>query len=176
MWKVNTTNPRKQEEFLRFFNNNVLFTNDAIREIDHPDPYLVLRHKVTQQKEDHVIVDDTTLDVENANFGVNIKTLIPKLHDHYGARARFRVLLGFREKGKVHIYEGLVYGRICPPRGNTAFGFNSMFLPDGENQTLGEVTPDRVNPRAIAVKKLLNRSEVQISDLVNSWHGNYQPE
>lgn len=44
--------------------------------------------------------------------------------------------------GETHIFEGRVYGRLVwPPRGRRGFGYDPMFLPDGETLTFGEMDP-----------------------------------
>jgi XTP/dITP diphosphohydrolase len=44
--------------------------------------------------------------------------------------------------GEAHIFEGKVFGRLVwPPRGAKGFGYDPMFLPDGESLTFGEMDP-----------------------------------
>ena len=44
--------------------------------------------------------------------------------------------------GEAHVFEGKVFGRlIWPPRGDRGFGYDPMFLPDGEALTFGEMDP-----------------------------------
>lgn len=46
--------------------------------------------------------------------------------------------------GRDRIFEGRVDGRLVwPPRGSRGFGYDPMFLPDGEAETFGEMDPDR---------------------------------
>jgi XTP/dITP diphosphohydrolase len=43
--------------------------------------------------------------------------------------------------GHQQVYEGRVFGAmIWPPRGTKGFGYDPMFLPDGETRTFGELT------------------------------------
>lgn len=45
--------------------------------------------------------------------------------------------------GHEEIVEGRVDGTLVwPPRGTTGFGYDPMFLPDGETQTFGEMTSE----------------------------------
>ena len=40
------------------------------------------------------------------------------------------------------MFEGKVFGRLVwPPRGDKGFGYDPMFLPDGETLTFGEMDP-----------------------------------
>ena len=43
--------------------------------------------------------------------------------------------------GREELFEGRVFGTIVwPPRGTSGFGYDPMFLPDGESRTFGEMT------------------------------------
>ena len=56
------------------------------------------------------------------------------------------------------IFDGAVPGRLVwPMRGASGFGFDPMFLPDGETETFGEMDPSRkheMSHRAVAFAKL----------------------
>lgn len=44
--------------------------------------------------------------------------------------------------GHVDIFEGKVFGRLVwPPRGSQGFGYDPMFVPDGDSRTYGEIEP-----------------------------------
>lgn len=44
--------------------------------------------------------------------------------------------------GHEELFEGRVFGTmVWPPRGAQGFGYDPMFLPDGRNQTFGEMDP-----------------------------------
>lgn len=60
-----------------------------------------------------------------------------------GPRANFTCVLCLAwPDGEAHIFEGKVFGRLVwPPRGNRGFGYDPMFLPDGEALTFGEMDP-----------------------------------
>ena len=61
-------------------------------------------------------------------------------------------------KGPVVVVEGRVDGRLTfPPRGDRGFGYDPIFLPDGETLTFGELDPaikDRISHRARAFRQL----------------------
>ncbi len=45
--------------------------------------------------------------------------------------------------GHQQVYEGRIFGQmVWPPRGTKGFGYDPMFLPDGETRTFGEMTRD----------------------------------
>lgn len=60
--------------------------------------------------------------------------------------------------GRDMLFEGTVDGRLVwPMRGEQGFGFDPIFLPDGETQTFGEMDPARkhaMSHRAVAFAKL----------------------
>ncbi|MDP4823234.1 MAG: RdgB/HAM1 family non-canonical purine NTP pyrophosphatase [Aestuariivirgaceae bacterium] len=62
--------------------------------------------------------------------------------------------------GKTHVFEGRVDGTLVwPPRGKRGFGYDAMFLPDGESLTFGEMEPDAkhaMSHRARAFKLFLD--------------------
>jgi XTP/dITP diphosphohydrolase len=62
-----------------------------------------------------------------------------------GPRANFVCALCLaRPDGKTHVFEGKVYGHLVwPPRGGKGFGYDPMFVADGEKATFGEMEADR---------------------------------
>lgn len=45
--------------------------------------------------------------------------------------------------GETEVFEGKVFGHLVwPPRGDKGFGYDPMFLADGEELTFGEMEPD----------------------------------
>lgn len=61
--------------------------------------------------------------------------------------------------GHDEIFEGRVEGQVVwPMRGERGFGFDPVFLPDGENETFGEMDPAKKNAmshRNVAFEKLV---------------------
>lgn len=61
--------------------------------------------------------------------------------------------------GRDQIFEGSVEGRIVwPMRGDRGFGYDPIFLPEGETETFGEMEPERkhaISHRARAFAKLV---------------------
>jgi XTP/dITP diphosphohydrolase len=81
--------------------------------------------------------------------------------------ARFRAVLAFIEPGcEPCCFEGAVEGRIAlAAAGQSGFGYDPVFIPDGFDKTMAELGPDiksRISHRAKAldafVKYLRNRS------------------
>jgi XTP/dITP diphosphohydrolase len=59
-------------------------------------------------------------------------------------RANFTCALCLaRPKGSAQLFEGKVYGHLVwPPRGAKGFGYDPMFVADGQTLTFGEMEPD----------------------------------
>ena len=85
-----------------------------------------------------------------------------KVHDRLGDRPReaaFVAALALAwPDGHVESFEGRVEGRLAwPPRGERGFGYDPVFVPDGHDETFGEMDPDaksRISHRARAFAKL----------------------
>lgn len=118
--------------------------------------------------------DDTGLEVEalNGEPGVlsaryageakdsqaNMDKLLGKLKDEKNRKARFRTVISLVINGEERLFEGIVEGEIITEkRGNTGFGYDPVFLPNGSQKTFAEMSLDEKNQishRARAVKKL----------------------
>jgi XTP/dITP diphosphohydrolase len=74
-------------------------------------------------------------------------------------RASFVCLLSLAwPDGHVESFEGIVRGQLVwPPRGDKGFGYDPIFVPEGETETFGEMSAEKKLPlthRAIAFQKL----------------------
>jgi XTP/dITP diphosphohydrolase len=72
--------------------------------------------------------------------------------------ARFRCVVAIAdEKGLVETVEGICNGTIIEDeRGGGGFGYDPLFIPDGQVKTFGELSPDvknRISHRAKALQK-----------------------
>jgi len=60
--------------------------------------------------------------------------------------ARFRTVLAFIDNTGEYLFEGIVNGVIASePRGGNGFGYDPLFVPDGESRTFAEMTSDEKN-------------------------------
>lgn len=174
-WKINTSNLNKFEEFKRLFAQHgygLETTEIDLKEIN-ADPLTVVTHKASQLAEE-VIVDDTSLDIEDASVGIHVRWLLDHLSEYVGRKATWTVLLALHKDDEVKIYRGCVYGVIVAPKGSNAFGFDPVFLPDGASKTLAEAKPDQYNARAKAVDALIKGEVWMTRPLLKSWNGSWQ--
>ena len=85
---------------------------------------------------------------EKNNFDLAKKKIFAKMSDikkdwHNDSSARFICWLTlFFPNGKSFSSEGIVKGKISSTKkGKNGFGYDPIFIPDGHNQTFGEMTP-----------------------------------
>lgn len=66
----------------------------------------------------------------------------------------------YRDAGRTLIVHGVTHGTLVPPRGYGGFGWDPIFLPDGETRTYAELSDERkdeIGHRGIAWRELLAR-------------------
>lgn len=174
-WRINTSNQGKLQEFKYLFSKygiELSSTHVDLPEI-HADPITVVAHKASQLEE-HVLIEDTSLDVEGASVGINVRWLIDHLNECVGKKAVWRVLLAYRIGDEIHVFKGEVLGTIVKARGAGGFGFDPVFLPDRSNATLAEAKPDEVNARALAVDALISNKVFTTVPAIYQWDGPWQ--
>ncbi len=146
-----------------------------------PEPYDTLEENA-MAKARHVFshygkncfADDTGLEVEalNGQPGVmsaryagpeknsraNMDKLLRELDGVSNRKARFRTVIALILDGKEYFFEGIVNGTIIrEARGSRGFGYDPVFIPEGYEQTFGELdaaTKNRISHRYAAIKKL----------------------
>ena len=89
----------------------------------------------------------------------NISLLLKNLKDKTQRRAQFRtVICMVTSEVEIKYFEGKVEGEIINElRGRQGFGYDPVFVPDGFNKTLAEMSMEEKNAishRAMAIKKL----------------------
>ena len=122
----------------------------------------------------NVFADDTGLEVEALNGmpGVhsaryagetkdpdaNIEKLLAILENETNRNARFRTVIALIYNSDEYLFEGFVNGRIIDERrGDRGFGYDPVFIPEGETRTFAEMDlkeKNRISHRARAFEKL----------------------
>lgn len=115
------------------------------------------------------IVEDTSLylDCMNGLPGPLIKWFLKSMGNagladlalKYGNdRAEARTMIGYaKNKDEMYFFEGVIKGRIVPPKGETSFGWDPIFLPDGFDVTFAEMSREQkqgISMRTNAVMQL----------------------
>ncbi|MBP5370134.1 MAG: RdgB/HAM1 family non-canonical purine NTP pyrophosphatase [Bacteroidales bacterium] len=106
--------------------------------------------------------DDTGLEVEalggapgvysarfagpQKNNDDNIALILQKLQGVENRKARFVTYITLIINGEQHIFEGEMRGSILPCRsGNGGFGYDPVFLPEGYDKSVAELSPEEKN-------------------------------
>jgi XTP/dITP diphosphohydrolase len=79
-----------------------------------------------------------------------------------GRCARFRCVVALARNGNLHgTFEGIVEGRIADEvRGDSGFGYDPIFIPEGTKQTFSELpneVKNAISHRAKAIRALADR-------------------
>lgn len=88
----------------------------------------------------------------------NMHKLLQELEGKENRKAQFRTAISLILDGKEHLFEGIVKGEIIlEKRGDSGFGYDPVFMPEGYDQTFAELGNDvknQISHRALAVEKL----------------------
>ena len=119
--------------------------------------------------------DDTGLEVEALNGApgvysaryaggeghdaqANMLKLLHELEGKENRKAQFRTAISLILDGKEYLFEGVIKGEIIKEkRGDSGFGYDPVFKPEGYDQTFAELGNDiknQISHRALAVEKL----------------------
>lgn len=84
---------------------------------------------------------------EEATDAQNIEKLLDNLRGITNRRAYFITSAVFIDPGKLIVTaQGKVYGQIIEqPQGNGGFGYDPVFLPEGNDKTFGQMSPEEKN-------------------------------
>ncbi len=96
---------------------------------------------------------------ETASFENNISKLLLRLEHQNSRRARFRTVISLILKGREYQFEGICNGIIIDEKkGHSGFGYDPVFVPDGDTRTFAEMNMDEKNifsHRKKAMNKLI---------------------
>jgi XTP/dITP diphosphohydrolase len=106
-------------------------------------------------------------DGRDRNFALAMRRVEDQLqaagaHTADARRAKFVAVICLADpSGNADHFRGEVAGHLVwPPRGEHGFGYDPVFVPDGETRTFGEIGPagkDRISHRARAVAAFASR-------------------
>lgn len=122
-----------------------------------------------------VIADDSGLEVdflggapgiysarycgENATDGDRVKKLLEETENDDARGAQFNCAVALvLPNGEKHLFSGIVRGTLArEPKGENGFGYDPVFIPDGYENTFGELdssVKDKISHRAVALRAL----------------------
>ena len=88
----------------------------------------------------------------------NMQKLLKEMEEKNNRKAQFRTVISLIEKGEEKLFEGIVRGKITQEkRGNSGFGYDTVFQPAGADVTFaerGSEVKNKISHRARAVKAL----------------------
>jgi inosine triphosphate pyrophosphatase len=141
-------------------------------EIQEIDPKKIIEAKLQEalrHKTADFVVEDTSLSLDCLNGlpGPLIKWFLKAVGNEgltafadkfENASAEARTMIGYAtSSGDIHYFEGVIKGRIVPSRGETSFGWDPVFMPEGFEKTFAEMSSEEKNSismRRIAFQKL----------------------
>jgi XTP/dITP diphosphohydrolase len=78
---------------------------------------------------------------DQANAAENTRKLLQKLGNNTQRQAQFRTVISLILAGKEYQFEGICKGQITlAPSGDNGFGYDPVFIPDGETRTFGDMS------------------------------------
>ena len=146
---------------------DIITLKDAGINIDIPEPHDTLEANATEKSitiykmtNKSCFSEDTGLEVialngapgvksaryagENRSFEDNIDKLLNNLSSSAKRNAQFRTVISLIINGEERQFEGICKGVILNERrGNEGFGYDAVFMPDGSNQSFGEMTMEQ---------------------------------
>lgn len=179
-----TNNAHKLEEIRAILGNSIeiLSLADIHCHADIPETADTLEGNARQKSRyvyEHYgldcFADDTGLEVESlggapgvysARYAdgqghdsqANTNKLLKEMEEKNDRKAQFRTIISLIEKGEERQFEGIVKGQITrEKRGESGFGYDPIFQPDGYETTFAELGSDiknRISHRARAVAAL----------------------
>jgi inosine/xanthosine triphosphate pyrophosphatase family protein len=173
-----TSNDDKIKEFYRFGLSNLTFAKGQdIEEVDGtPDEVIVYKAIAAGAM---CIVEDSVVLIDGEPV-VDIRWKRTEMRAWVGKPIDFEVRLGVNDGVSIHVFKGMVSGRIVEPRGEGGFGFDPFLEVDGTGMTLAELESsglkDANNPRLTAINQLLAWEADFSTELtaVPAWRGPMQ--
>jgi len=96
---------------------------------------------------------------ESATYEENVTKLLDALDGKKNRVAHFKTVVSLIVDGNEFQFEGRVDGLILDRRaGNSGFGYDPVFLPDGYSESFAEISPklkNRISHRGKAMQKLV---------------------
>ena len=167
----------------------VISLRQAGIDIDIPEPHDTLEANATEKSTtihrltgENCFSEDTGLEVaalngepgvlsaryagDDRSFEKNIARLLQKLGDNPDRRARFRTVISLIFFGQEYLFEGVSEGHILQtPDGSDGFGYDPIFVPDGDSRSFARMTleeKNRFSHRRKAADQLLAFLQTQI--------------
>ncbi len=179
-----TSNAKKLAEFERIGVPNVqMRAGHDLPEVDSPHMDTVALYKSLEAGA-FSIIEDSSLHVQGAHIGTQVRWHMDALHDFVGAPVTFSVMIALNDGTDIYLYEGHMRGHITLPKAvpPDAFGFDPFVIPEGTSFSLYDLEhrgqKDAYSARSLAIGALCagnHCKKVPISSIA-PWQGAYQAE
>lgn len=122
----------------------------------------------------NVLADDSGLCVDSLNGApgvisahysgsrndeANLQLVLQQLEGHADRRAHYKAVICLIWEGSTHYFEGKCEGRIAAaPMGTDGFGYDPIFVPDGHQQSFGQLPlpiKNQISHRGKALEKMV---------------------
>ena len=96
---------------------------------------------------------------EQRNANDNMNKLLMELDGKHNRKAQFKTVIALHLNNKLHTFTGICEGEITTTKkGNSGFGYDPIFMPDGFIKTFAEMElslKNKIGHRGKAVNKLV---------------------
>lgn len=96
---------------------------------------------------------------ENCSYEDNMQKVLLEMKGKTNRNAKFRTVIALILDNREYLFDGEISGIITTEKhGTKGFGYDPIFLPDGESLTFAELPPERKNEishRGLATGKLV---------------------
>lgn len=168
----------------------IITLQEAGIEVDIPEPYDTLvenaREKATvinKLTKQNCFSEDTGLEVvalnnepgvrsaryagDEADNKKNIALLLSNMKNVDERTAKFKTVICLLLSGKEHFFTGICNGKIIDEqRGEMGFGYDAVFIPDGDDKTFAEMTMEQKSKYSHRKKAL-----IKLTDFLNDYNG-----
>ena len=104
------------------------------------------------------VIERPAYDYIESQMLQTLKTHLHELDGMENRKAQFRTAISLILDGKEYLFEGVIKGEIIKEkRGDSGFGYDPVFMPEGYDRTFAELGNDiknQISHRALAVQKL----------------------
>jgi XTP/dITP diphosphohydrolase len=164
--------------------------HEAGIDIDIPEPHQTLKENAIEKSTTihrlfgkNCFSEDTGLEVDalngepgvrsaryagdEANNENNIEKLLYNLDGNSNRNARFRTVVSLIIDNEHFLFEGICEGKIINEiKGNKGFGYDAVFIPNGDVKTFGEMELEEKNKFSHRKKAIYT-----LIEFLNNYHG-----
>ena len=168
----------------------IITLQEAGINIDIPEPYETLEENAREKAtvinnltKQNCFSEDTGLEVtalnnepgvrsaryagDEADNKKNITLLLKNLNNVDDRRAQFKTVICLLINGKEYFFTGICKGKIIEEqRGEMGFGYDAVFIPDGDDKTFAEMKMEQKNNYSHRKKAL-----IKLTDFLNTYDG-----